>query len=318
MDELKSAEAVMSIKKSNDLVIGCVCALGCETLYGLSFIFTKHATGIASEFALLGWRFFVAAAAMSICIAAGLMKIDLKKKSLKPLLLISFFTPCVYFVGETIGVSHTTASETGVFLACIPVASLIASTLILKKKPTGLQTAGILITLAGVLATVFAVGISSSFSLTGYLFLLMAMVSYALYSVYVEKASEYSGAEITYVMALTGAAFFIILALAEAVTAGKAAELLSLPFRSVGFLSAILYQGIGCSVVAFFLSNVAIAKIGVNRTASFIGVATVVAVLSGAMVLKERFTLWQTVGTVVILAGVYIANIKIKNGVSAD
>lgn len=308
----------MSMKKSNDLIIGCLCALGCETLYGLSFIFTKHVTMTTSPFALLGWRFLLAVIVMSICITAGLMKVDLKNKPLKPLLLISFLTPCVYFVGEVIGISHTTASETGVFLAFIPVASLIASTLILKKKPTGVQVAGILVALAGVLATVFAVGASSSFSVTGYTFLSIAMISYALYCVYVEKASDYSGAEITYAMAVVGAMFFITVALAEALCAGKTSELLSLPFRSRGFLSAVLYQGIGCSVIAFFLSNIAIAKIGVNRTASFIGVATVVAVLSGALVLKERFTLWQTVGTAVIIAGVYIANINVKNSAKTD
>lgn len=86
-----------------------------------------------------------------------------------------------------------------------------------------------------------------------------------------------------------------------------------LPFRKGTFLSAIFYQGIGCSVVAFFLSNVAIAKIGVNRTSSFTGVATVVSIISGAVLRKEAFTIFQIIGAVVIIAGVYIANAKSKN-----
>lgn len=56
------------------------------------------------------------------------------------------------------------------------------------------------------------------------------------------------------------------------------------------FGMAVLYQGVGCSVLAFFLSNVAIARIGVNRTASFIGVSTVVSIAAGALLLGERFT----------------------------
>ena len=71
----------------------------------------------------------------------------------------------------------------------------------------------------------------------------------------------------------------------------------------------MLYQGIGCSVLAFFLSNVAIAKIGVNRTSSFIGVATVVSIIAGAFILKESFTR-QIVGAAVIIIGVYTANAK--------
>jgi drug/metabolite transporter (DMT)-like permease len=56
------------------------------------------------------------------------VKVDLKGKPLRPLLQGALFSPCLYSVGETAGISHTTASESGVFLACIPIASLVAST----------------------------------------------------------------------------------------------------------------------------------------------------------------------------------------------
>ena len=89
--------------------------------------------------------------------------------------------------------------------------------------------------------------------------------------------------------------------------------LLSLPFQNKTFLIAVLYQGIGCSILAFFLSNVAIAKIGVNRTSSFLGITTVVSILTGSLILGEPFTNFQILGAVIILIGVYTANIqKIK------
>ena len=290
--------------------VGILCAIGCETLYGLGYIFTKQATTCAGELALLGWRFFLALLVMSLCILLGFIKVNLKGKPIKQLLLVALCNPCIYFIAETIGISHTTASESGVFLACIPVISLIASTLILKKKPSKMQLIGILITLAGVLITVFAVSASSSLSVLGYGCLLVAVVSYALYSVFVDKATVYTSAEITYVMLLSGAAFFVLLAVAEAGFHGTLVELVRLPFQDLSFLIAILYQGIGCSVLAFFLSNLAISKIGVNRTSSFIGIATVVSILTGALLLREAFTGFQIVGAVVIIAGVYTANIK--------
>ena len=192
----------------------------------------------------------------------------------------------------------------------IPVISLVASTLILKKRPTGLQVAGILITLAGMLTCVAAAGISSSFSPLGYLFFSIAVISYSLYFVYVDKASAYTGAELTYAMQLAGAAFFTALALAEAVRKGDVAELVLLPFRDRDFLIAVLYLGIGCSVFAFWLANAAIAKLGVNRAASFIGVATLVSVLTGTLMLREPFTLPQIIGAILIIVGVYITNTR--------
>ena len=290
--------------------VGILCAIGCETLYGLSYIFTKQATACASELALLGWRFFLAVLVMSFCVLLGFIKVNLKGKPLKPLLLVALCSPCIYFIAETIGISHTTASESGVFLACIPIASLIASTLILKEKPSKMQLIGILITLAGVLITVFAVSAASSLSVLGYTFLLAAVVSYALYSVFVDKATAYTGAEITYVMLLSGAALFVLLAVAEAGFHGTLSELIWLPFQEPSFLIAILYQGIGCSVLAFFLSNLAISKIGVNRTSSFIGIATVISILAGALLLRESFTGFQIAGAGIIIAGVYTANIR--------
>lgn len=298
------------MSESNSIIIGCLCALIAEVLYGMSYVFTKQAAEIAGILPLLGWRFLIAFLVMSILTALKIIKINLKGKSLRPLIIVALLSPVIYFIAETLGISKTTASESGVFLACIPVASLIASTLILRKKSSRRQITGILITLAGVLFTVFAVGASSSLSVPGYAFLMIAVVSYALYCVFVERAADYSGAEITYAMLVAGAIVFMTLAIGKSVLDDSVNVLVSLPIRERGFLAAVLYQGVGCSIFAFFCSNIAIEKLGVNRMASFIGVATVVSIIAGATLLHEQFTMWQVVGAVIIIAGVYIANAK--------
>lgn len=289
--------------------IGCLCAAGCEILFCLSYAFTKQAVAGASAFALLGWRFLIAFIAMSIGALTGAVKMDLKGKRLRSILAVALFDPIIYFVGETVGIGNTTASESGAFLACIPAASLVASSVILHKRPRRIQVLGILITLSGVLFTVFAAGMNrASLSATGYLSLAIAVVSYALYSVLVEKAEGFSSVEITYVMIIAGAMVFGLLAIGEAILHGTISSLVLLPFSNAPFLAAVLYQGIGCSILAFFLSNVAIAKIGVNRTASFIGLSTVVSILAGALLLEESFAALQIAGAAIILIGVYAAN----------
>ena len=45
--------------KENRALSGGLCALGCEVLYGLSYLFTKRTADAASALALLGWRFIV-------------------------------------------------------------------------------------------------------------------------------------------------------------------------------------------------------------------------------------------------------------------
>ena len=286
---------------------GCLAALGCETLFGLSYVFTKHASA-AGTLPLLGWRFTIAFCALLIALMVKGMRIRLRGKRILPLLSIAILNPVIYFTAETAGIGMLTASESGAFLAGIPVFSLIASTLLLRKKPERKQVAGIMITLLGVLLTVYASGLSASFSAMGYAMLTLAVISYALYSVRVEAAEGYTGMEITAVMIVSGAAVFSSAAMVEALREGTFRELLFLPFSDSGFFIAVLYQGICCSILAFFLSNAAIARIGVNGTASFIGVSTAVSILGGMVFLGEPFTPFQTAGAAMILAGVYAAN----------
>lgn len=296
------------MENKKDFISGVFCAIGCEILFGLSFIFTKQATSQASAFTLLGWRFLLALVVMSVFAKIGVIRINYKGKNLKPLFKLAIFSPVIYFVGETLGVIYTTASESGVIIACIPVTSLLASTLILKKKPKTNQVFGIIFALIGVLITVFAVGNSASLSFIGYTLLIMAVIACTLHLVYVEKAVAFNSGEITYMMLICGTLVFVTIAVIEAFYANKLRELLLLPFSNINFLIAILYLGIGCSIFAFFLSNMAVAKLGVNRTSSFIGLATVVSILAGVIVLKESFSIFQIIGAGIILVGVYMAN----------
>ena len=281
------------IESMDKRLAGSACALGCEVLYGLSYIFTRHVSENTSGFALLGWRFLIAFLVINLLVLVGIVRIDLHRKNLKQLLAVAAFSPCIYFIAETFGIRNTTATESSVMLACIPAVSLLASSILLKKKPYSIQLTGILITLIGVVITVIAAGVSSSLSISGYAALAVAVVSYALYSVYVDKASGCSEMEITYVMLASGALLFVLLAIAEAAVSGSAASLMLLPFRNRDFLIAILYQGIGCSILAFFLSNAAISRIGVNGTSSFVGASTAVSILAGTFLLSEPFTVYK-------------------------
>ena len=109
----------MNNKKKKDLIVGSLCALGCEALFGLSYIFTKQVTNLASPFVLMGWRFFIAFVVMSIFIVFFRIKINLKNKPLKKVFLIALCSPVIYFVGETMGISLTTGGYFSLYSCCI-------------------------------------------------------------------------------------------------------------------------------------------------------------------------------------------------------
>ena len=64
----------MAERGTNKILIGYLCAIGTEIIFGMSYIFTKQGVNEASTFALLGWRFFTGFVIMSLCILAGIVK----------------------------------------------------------------------------------------------------------------------------------------------------------------------------------------------------------------------------------------------------
>ncbi len=290
------------------ILMGVSAALVCEILFGLSYTFTKNAMKSADEIDLLGWRFLLAFAAIALLRLCGLLRTNFRGKNLKPLILICLLNPFLYFIGETFGIARTTASESGVFLACIPVTAIAASSLILGKPPSQRQVLGIVTTLIGVIIAVLAAGLTFTFSASGYAILVLAVLAYSLYSVYVERAREFTGVEITFVMLAGGAAAFATILLIKHLRGGTLFHILTLPFTDTTFGTAVIYQGLACSMIAFFAANTAITKLGVNAASSFVGISAIVALLAGAFILGENVSFLQILGMALILLGVYIAN----------
>lgn len=289
-------------------LLGCLSALGCETLFGLSYLFTKHITADVTVLELLSWRFFSGAVIFSLLVLFKVFPVHIKKENIKDFFPFVLFSPLIYFYCEGTGINATTASESGAFLACIPVAALVASGLVLKKKPLRVQVIGVCITVAGVLVCVWAKGLEATFSPFGYCMLTLTVVGCGLFSAYSEKASSLTAVEKTYGMVIVGFVVFSLCAVLEGAARGNLTRLFLLPFSEPGFITAVLFLAAGCSVLGFILYNAAIGSIGASRTNTFVGISTVVSIVAGVLVLHESFTLMQIIGTVIILAGVYLAN----------
>lgn len=109
-------------------------------------------------------------------------------------------------------------------------------------------------------------------------------------------------------MLAAGAFVFVTAAVISAAVRGALREFAMLPFVDSSFCVAVLYQALGCSILAFFLCNSAISRIGVNKASSFVGVSTVVALAAGALMLGESVSALHVVGAAVMIAGIYTAN----------
>ena len=73
---------------------------------------------------------------------------------------------------------------------------------------------------------------------------------------------------------------------------------------------AVLYLGLGTSVIAFLLWNVSIARLGAARTALFGNLIPLFSSLEALWLLHEEITTFHLVSGVLIVIGLIIANFK--------
>lgn len=298
-------------------MVGILAALATELLYGVSFVFTKSSLDSVDPVSLLAWRFGIALGAMLLLVATRVIRLRITRDVLRPLLLLAVFQPIIYYAAEAYGIGRTTASESGLIIAAIPVFTLLGSWLILGVAPSRWQSSGILVTFVGVCTTVVIGGLRAGFDVAGYLALLLAVVAYSLYAVFAERFAHARDIDKTFVMVASGAVVFGGVAVVQHLTAGTLPEFLALPANNAPFGWAVLYLGIGPTVGAFFFQNVAIRNLGSNGYATFIGLSTLVTLVTGALVLAERLSPGQLAGGALILAGVYVANYRRRNAPAA-
>ena len=283
-----------------------------STFFGLSFIFIKLVVDEIPLFSMLAWRNVIALIAMTICAFAGILKINLKGKDLRPLLVLSLFQPILYYIFEALGVKMTTASESGIIIACIPIMTMIFSIIFLKDKPPKPQARFMVLTVAGAVIVAGIGGLKTSSNLLGYFILILAVCSDSAYSITSQKLKDFTSAEKTYSMCVTGTVVFTIGAFVQNGMQGTIKEFITLPFTNTGFLICVLYLAIGCNIIAYLCSNYAISLIGATRRSAFAAVSTVITVIAGVLYLHEPFSGLQAFATALILIGATGVNLAVK------
>ena len=278
-------------------------AFFCNFFWGLSFLASRIALNESSVPVLLSHRFLAAFLVMSIYVLSGHADFHLKGKSFVPLLLLGLMQPVVYFIGEQYGILHSTTIFSGVMISIIPIAGILAAIPVLREFPTMRQMAFILLSVGGVIGIGLMSNNSGSLDWIGVAALLIAVSAAVTYTLLNRNISgAYSAFERTYVMMAVGAAVFTIMAAFD--VKGAPSEYLG-PLFSTNYIIALLYLGVVCSVICFFLSCYSLTKLSVARATVFANLTTTVSVLAGAMVLHEPLTASGIVCCVLILVGIY-------------
>ncbi|HOU60855.1 MAG TPA: DMT family transporter [Rectinema sp.] len=294
---------------------GILAGLGYSTIFGFSFLMTKEALEVLNPMELLAMRFIIAALLMSILVISGIIQVDFKGKPIGLLALMCLFQPIAYFTFETYGLANAATNVAGIILGALPAGVAIMEALLLKERLSALQSAGLSISIVGViLVAVFGQGHNTETKPIGIIFLTGSMLSAVFFNIASKKAAEsFSPVERTFAMMWSAAICFFIPALFENIKGkGNISHLFGEWNRIAGVWGGILYLGILSSVGAFFLINYSLSQLKASQSAVFTNLVTVITVLAGVLIRKEQFSWSQGLSVILIILGIAVVNSSFK------
>lgn len=270
-------------------------------LWGGSFVATKIALnweGIP-PFVLLAARYTTA----SVLLAAIVLKTGferLGRRDLKRILPVAVIYPGLYMIFETTGIKMTSASVAAVIIGGVPAISALLARFTLGERLEARAWAGVALAIAGVAALSLLGGGSDGSAgspAAGAALMAVAALLGACYTVLARHLMKsYAPLTLTTVQNLFGAVCFAPLAAYEIAMRGA-------PGVSARGVAMVLFLGLFASVVAFLCYNKALKKIEAGRASAFINLVPVMAIICGAIFLKERLSPWQAAGGAAVIAG---------------
>lgn len=277
-----------------------------STIFGFTFMFSKIALVELSPIGLIAYRFLIAFVAFELLRLFKVIKIRYQKKYLLPIFMVALFQPILYFLFETYGVSLTQSGEAGMMIALIPIVVTIMSTIILKERPSLSQVFFILLSVGGIIfIQIMKSDQGIDGNIFGFLLLLGAVLAAALFNIASRKASQsWKPYELTYYMMMSGAIVFQIIYFIELSINGMLNQYFSL-MVTPNVIMPLLYLGLVASIGGFFFVNYALSKLPAHVSSIYTNLSTIVAIVAGALILKEQLYYYHYIGSAMILIGVY-------------
>ena len=267
--------------------------------WGISFISTKVVLQEIPPVSIAFFRQFIALVPLIIWVLATKTSLRIKPRDLLLLAGSCFFGIVLYFVCENNGLMLTTASSASMIVAAVPIFTLISEALLFKMKVNLKIILCILASIAGVYLVISVNGKLdfSSATFLGNMLIMGAMISWVIYTILSRRlGSRYVSLVITTYQTALGSILFIPFVIPE-IQSWK-------PVTLVPLLN-LIYLGVFCSALSYFLFLYAIKRLGPTVSSAFLNLIPVVSVITGFLVLGERLALIQYFGMALIMLSLF-------------
>lgn len=266
-----------------------------NVIWASSFIFVKLALKELGPLTIGGLRYFIG---FLILLPFMLRKGGRFSTSPRIWLQLLFIGLSAYTIGNGAmfwSLKFLPATTVSFMMGMITLLILFGSILWLHEIPNRLQTAGIIVTLAGT-AMFFSIGLKPGEPL-GVAILSIGLIAFTLFGVLGRDAAR--GQKVD-TLALTA----IPLALGGGLLLLIALPLEGLPHASPGTWGMVLWLAVINTALGYILYNHSLQVLTAFEMNVMLNLSPVLTAIMGWFLLSERLTVWQWIGMVVVIVGV--------------
>jgi len=273
--------------------------------WGLSFIWSKILLDFYTPITIIFFRLIISSVFLLII---GMLFKRIQKfniKDLKSLLLLSFFQPFLYFIGETTGLKYVSPTTASVLITTIPLFTPIAAYYFLKEKINFLNFIGILISIIGVLLVLLKDDFKITASIKGMSLMLLAVFSAIFYSILVVQfAKKYNVFTIITYQNITGVFMFLPFFLFY-----DYQDVTSIKF-TYQIIKPLFYLSIFASSLSFIFFTYGIKNLGVTKANTITNIIPAFTATFAFFLLDEKLTFINIIGITIVISGLYLSQIN--------
>ncbi len=275
--------------------------------WAFSFVWTKVAFEVFTPVSTIWLRLVISTALIFGYLALTGRLQPLRKKDLKWLLVLSFFQPFLYFMGESNGLNYLPSTMGSVIVSTIPLLAPIPGVLFMNERFSWLNLLGIIISFAGVGLILFEKGFELAAPIEGILFMALAVFAALAYSVVIKRmGNRYSPVNLTAWQNLFGVGFFF-----PFFYFNEWDRFITTPVTSDA-LGSLLLLAVFASSFAFIFFAYGISRIGVTRANVFANMIPVFTAIFAWLVLDEALTIKKLAGIAIVIGGLFISQMRLK------
>ncbi len=274
--------------------------------WSLSFIWYKEVFVFYKPITLVVGRLTISSVFLFITVGLVMRKLNkVKLADLRYFLLLAFFEPFLYFIGESFGMTRVSSTLAAVIVSTIPLFSPLGEFYFYKTRITLMNFIGILVSVIGVGMVIFHQGFAKlEADPVGIALMFLAVFAALAYSLMLRKlTSTYNVFTIiTYQNTLALIYFlplFFLFEFNHFVSVG-------VTFRS---LMPLLKLGIFASTFAFLLFTYAVKHLGATKANSFTNAIPVMTAIFAYFMLGETLSFIKIAGITIVVLGLFLSQI---------